>query len=514
MERREFLLSASMGLTASLSRATLGAALGLTASGSNSVPVSIDLGKKTGALPHFWENCAGSDRTVVGLREQWRSDLVRAHRSTGIKSVRCHGLFDDEMGIAARGAGKYNFMYLDQVYDFMLDNGVRPFVELSFMPEALASSNNTIFSYRGNASPPVRWQDWFDLVNAFTTHCVRRYGIAEVSRWQFEVWNEPNIAFWAGTQEQYFELYRQSVLAVKAVDKRLRVGGPSTAQLDWVPDLINFCATHSVPIDFITSHVYPGDPQQRIFGRDNAYRFEEVIPRGIDVVNQQIQSSAMPDLPLLITEWSSQNPAFIAQTIKECIGKVDTLSYWTFSNVFEEGGVPSGPFNEGFGMLGPWSIARPSLHAFTFLHKLGDTRLDAGDGPVLATGRADGSVAILAWNLIPAAARADVANGNPVGANTGALGGSGSARRLQLELKGLRGRKRVLVSQITEELGSAVPAWKAMGSPEYPSREQISQLRVAAELGEPTLHVLSSGDSASVTVDLPGNGLALIELES
>ncbi len=475
--------------------------------------VSIDLSKSTGTLPHYWENCAGSDRTVVGLRQQWREDLVRAHRDMGMKSVRCHGLFDDEMGIAAAGAGAFNFLYVDQIYDYMIDHGVRPFVELSFMPEAFASSNNRIFAYKGNTSPPRRWQDWYDMIHAFTEHCVRRYGIGEVSGWKFEVWNEPNISFWAGTQEQYFELYRQSALAIKAVDKRLQVGGPSTAQLAWIPDLIRFCAAQSIPLDFVSTHVYPNDPQKYIFGRDNAYVFEQVIPRGVEQVKHQVESSAMPHLPLLITEWSSQNPAFIADTIKNCVGLAETMSYWTFSNVFEEGGVPSGIFNETFGMLDQWGIARPSLHAFVFLHRLGEKQLQSGDGPVLATERADGSSAILAWNLIPAAEAAAVANGNPMAAGGGTNRALGASRVLQLKLNGLRGRKQILVSQVNSEAGSALPAWKAMGSPKYPSQDQIKQLQAAAELAKPAAHALAPGEPTDFTIELPPNGIALLELE-
>ena len=161
-------------------------------------------------------------------------------------------------------------------------------------------------------------------------------------------------------------------------------------------------------------HVYPNDPQKYIFGRNNAFPFEQVIPRGIEQVKHQVESSAVKHLPLLITEWSSQNPAFIADTIKSCIGLAEMMSYWTFSNVFEEGGVPSGIFNETFGMVDQYGIARPSLHALAFLHKLGEKRLQSSDGPVLATERADGSSAVLAWNLIPAAEAAAVANGNPM----------------------------------------------------------------------------------------------------
>jgi xylan 1,4-beta-xylosidase len=513
MDRRDFLFAAGAAMAGSISPRVFAEPFGQTKSDSDTIAVSVDLGKSAGALPHFWENCTGSDRTIVGLRQQWREDLVRAHRDMGMKSVRCHGLFDDEMGIAADGAGTFNFLYVDQIYDYMLDHGVRPFVELSFMPEAFASSNNRIFAYKGNTSPPRNWQDWYDMIYAFTKHCVDRYGIGEVSGWKFEVWNEPNIDFWAGTQEQYFELYRQSALAIKSVDKRLPVGGPSTAQLAWIPDLIRFCAAKNVPIDFVSTHVYPSDPQKYIFGRDNAYTFEQVIPRGVEQVKHQVESSAMPHLPLLVTEWSSQNPAFIADTIKNCVGLADTMSYWTFSNVFEEGGVPSGIFNETFGMLDQWGIARPSLHALAFLHRLGEKQLQSSNGAVLATERADGSSAILAWNLIPAAEAAAVANGNPMAAGAGTNRAAGASRVLRVKLNGLQGRKQILVSQVNTESGSALPAWKAMGSPRYPSQDQIKQLQAAAELAKPSAHALSPGEPAVFTLELPPNGIALLELE-
>ncbi|HEV2175483.1 MAG TPA: hypothetical protein VGR71_18040, partial [Nitrospira sp.] len=286
MNRREFVTGASVvagGLAANPAA--------LFAASSGAPPINIDLGAKTTSLPHFWEKAAGSDRTVVGLREQWRQDLVRCQRETGIESVRCHGLFDDEMGIAAQGAGKFNFLYVDQIYDFMLDHGVRPFVELSFMPEAFASSGNRIFAYKGNVSPPKDWKNWYQMVQSFTDHCAKRYGIKEVRGWKFEVWNEPNIGFWAGTQEQYFELYKQSVQAVKDVDKDLQVGGPATAQLAWIPDLIAYCSENKVPLDFVSTHVYPKDPQQKIFGKANMYPYEQVIPRGLELIKHQVEIS-------------------------------------------------------------------------------------------------------------------------------------------------------------------------------------------------------------------------------
>ena len=507
--RREFI--AGTGLAAAGSAVNRLFAAALPPPQQDSTELTLKLDREIGALPHFWEKAMGSDRTVVGLREQWREDLVRAQRDTGMQSVRCHGLFDDEMGIAAAGTSRFNFLYVDQIYDFMLDHGVRPFVELSFMPEALASSANRIFAYKGNVSPPQNWQDWRSMVQAFTDHCVKRYGIAEVSGWKFEVWNEPNIAFWAGTQADYFELYRQSALAIKNVDKRLQVGGPSTAQLDWIPDLIQYCAGKGVPLDFVSSHVYPNDPQKHVFGRDNLYTFEQVIPRGVEQVKHQVESSVMPKLPLWITEWSSQDPAFIADTVKNCIGLAEAMSYWTFSNDFEEGGVPSGIFNNTFGLIDQWGIARPSLHTFSFLHKLGETRLETSDGPILATKRADGSLALLVWNLIPAKEANAVANGNPIGASGGAGGKEGQDRTMRLRLDGLNGRKAVNISRVSLDVGSAIPTWKKMGSPQYPTKEQIAQLRSAAELPPPQRHELSPEELSTFSIALPPNGVALLE---
>ena len=507
------MVSAGIGFAGVIANGFAPKTLGQPVATPGAGAIEIDLGKSVGRLPHVWEACAGSDRTAVGLRDQWRQDLIRASQEVGIRSVRSHGLFDDEMGIAEDGASFFNFLYVDQIYDYMLDHGVRPFVELSFMPEAFASSRNRIFSYKGNTSPPQRWQDWYDMIYAFTDHCVKRYGTAEVLGWKFEVWNEPNLIFWAGTQEDYFELYRQSALAIKAVDKKLQVGGPSTARLDWIPEFIRYCSSKSLPVNFISTHVYPGDPQKRLFGRDNAYAFEDVIPRGLEMVKNQIESSAMPHLPLYITEWSSQNPAFIAHTLRNTAGLTGMMSYWTFSNVFERLGIPKSPFNNSYGMLDQFGIARPSFHTFSLIHKLGEERLRTGDGSVLATRRSDGSLAILLWNLVPTTSSRAVANGNPLASSSGDTNAGGEPKTVVLKLTGLRGRKQIHVSQVNEKVGSAIPAWKGMGSPKSPTQDQIKELRMAAELPPPRVQNLGGMDPIEFAIELPPNGVALLEFE-
>jgi xylan 1,4-beta-xylosidase len=460
-------------------------------------------------FPHVWEECAGSDRAVVGLREQWLTDLVLVQKAAGIKSVRFHGLFNDEMGVWPSGAKHPNFLYVDMVFDAMLDRGLRPFVELSFMPAALASGTSTIFWYRGNTTPPKDMAQWGELVSALAKHCVTRYGIAEVSQWNFEVWNEPNIVFWAGTKDEYFELYRQSALALKSVDQRLRVGGPSTARAGWVGDLLEYCAARQAPIDFASTHIYPDDPQKMVFGKDAHYPVEEVIPKALTMLRDQVKASKYPDTPLYITEWSSQNPAFIAHTIHGCAGLADMMSYWTFDNVFEELGVPQGFMNRAFGLIGMRGVPRPSFYTFSLLHQLGDVRLDADDGPVLATRRKDGSLAILVWNLIPQPPGVRSSMGDPLTQSAAQYENSGAKVRLTLKLLGAHKHGRARVTRVDETSGNFRPAYEKLGSPPYPTEEQIKQFKHASELAAP--ENVAINQQGEISVEIPPNGVALVE---
>ena len=366
-----------------------------------------------------------------------------------------------------------------------------------------------MFWYKGNTTPPKELKGWGELVGALAKHCVDRYGLEEVRQWKFEVWNEPNIAFWAGTKAQYFDLYRESAEALKRVDKELKVGGPATASAAWVPDLLEFCATQNVPIDFVSSHIYPDDPQKYVFGEDRHYPMEEVIPRALSMMKQQIKSSKYPDLPLYISEWSSQNPAFIAHTIKSCIGLAEILSYWTFDNVFEELGTPKTFLNKTFGMIGMRGVPRLSFHTFALLHKLGDVQLASSDGPVLATRRSDGSLAILLWNLI-LDPKQHSSMGDPLVQNEVQFVTRGESREFTLKLEGERKHGLFKISRVDGEHGSFMHAYQEMGSPEYPTEKQIEQLKRASQLPEPEVRHLSAG--GEITVSIPANGVTLLEL--
>ena len=527
MDRRQFLVGAGAGVAAAL----IGAE-GLRAAPDTAatLPVAVDTGRPNGPLPHAWEKVAGSDRGNVVLRSQYQDDLTLVRDQIGIEEIRFHGILNDENGVctSARPPGwefmhpgepgppadavRYSFQYVDRIYDTLRDHGVRPFVELSFMPKVLASGASTVFYYQGNVTPPKKMEDWAALVGAFAAHCRQRYGAREVRQWKWEVWNEPNMHpyFWAGTQQDYFELYRHAATALKAVDRELRVGGPATAMTAWVPDFLAYCTANAVPVDFVSTHIYGNDPQDVVFGPGAPrYPVTEVVSRAVAKVHDQIRASKRPDLPLHITEWSSPNPAFIAEVAKGCLGLAETMSYWTFSAEFEEMGPWQDFITRIFGLVGHGGVPTEAFNAFVLLRRLGDTRLAAGDGPVLASRRPDGTVSVLLWNLTPV----DGAP-NPRMPQFGwiATPRPGKPLTVRLALRGLGGRRTALLSRVDAQHGSPDPAYAALGKPEYPTPDQVSQLRKAATLGAPERLALRGSEPEQVEVVLPPDGIALLEI--
>jgi xylan 1,4-beta-xylosidase len=471
--------------------------------------VVVDTSAPAHRFPHFWEHMFGSGRAALTLRESYRQDLREVKQVTGMEYVRFHALFHDEMGVYDENEQAqpiYNFSYVDQVYDGLLANGVRPFVELSFMPKKLAASPILhAFWYKPTVAPPKDYGRWDDLITQLAKHLVARYGIDEVSQWYFEVWNEPNIDFWGGNPKQatYFELYDHTARALKAVNSRLRVGGPATAQAAWADVFIRHCADNNVPVDFVSTHVYGNDKAEDVFGTHETIPRDRMVCRAVHKVHQQIKASSMPDLPLIwsefnasymnepeVTDTSYMGP-WLADTVRQCDGLVNEMSYWTFSDVFEEQGVVKQPFYGGFGLMATGGIPKPAYNAFRLLHELGDERIDIASDSVLVTRRKDGTLVIAAWNMASPAAPELPKDVNFVFRQ--------------------KGPSRVEVYRVDSQHGDIHDTYQAMGSPRYPTRAQIQRLRVAAQLPPPEVYDLKNG---SVTIQIPAHGLLLLELKN
>jgi xylan 1,4-beta-xylosidase len=470
--------------------------------------IVVDASAPAHLFPHFWEQMFGSGRAVLSLRDSYRQDLREVKRITDFHYVRFHAIFHDEMGVYdedAKGTPVYNFSYVDQSYDGLLANGVRPFVEISFMPNKLAAKEMLHpFWYKPDISPPKDYGKWDALITGFAKHLIARYGIDEVSQWYFEVWNEPNLDFWGGDPRQatYWELYDHTARALKAANPRLRVGGPATAQAAWADAFIQHCSENHIPVDFVSSHVYANDKSEDVFGTHDVIPRDQMVCRAVKKVHDQIASSAMSKLPLI---WSEFNASYkneplvtdtaymgpwLADTIRQCDGLVDMMSYWTFSDVFEEQGVVKTPFYGGFGLIAAGGIPKPAFNAFKVLHELGEKRIELNSDHALATRKSDGSIVAAVWNYAPPETEA-------------------GPKTLKLQFKGIRG-KQALVSVVDPTHGDVLPVYKEMGAPIYPTQKQIHELRKAAELHAPESRPLTNGE---LTLTLPSYGLALITVK-
>ncbi len=253
--------------------------------------VTIDVHAPAHPFPHFWDPMFGSGRAVLALRENYLDDLKEVHDRIGMRYVRFHAIFHDDVGVYNEdkdGKPVFNWTYVDQIYDGLLARGVRPFVEISFMPYKLAAKPAIHpFWYKQNVAPPKDYAKWDELVRAFAQHLVDRYGIEEVAQWYFEVWNEPNIDFWAGEPKQatYFELYDHTARDIKAVSPKLRVGGPATAAAHWIPEFLAHVHDDNVPVDFVSTHGYADDTVKDLFGTNEDIPMRDRVCRAVKKVH-------------------------------------------------------------------------------------------------------------------------------------------------------------------------------------------------------------------------------------
>ena len=480
---------------------------------------SIDLSAATTYFHHAWEECVGSGHASLTLRSDWRAQLTRCRKDLGFKRTRFHGLLDDDMSISLK-EGVNSYVNLDSIIDFHASIGMVPLFELSFMPEWLSSKPTTTCHYKGITSPPKNYTKWGNMIQEMATHLLARYGRETCETFIFEVWNEPNggnnpdAGFWTGwpKQETYFRLYKETADAFSRVSDAFKVGGPATAGCGgWIGDLQHFVANQTPPtkLDFISCHSYGGGNNNSDVG-------------DIGFIDSFIASKKQAKgLPLIVTEWSSSwsynvdfhdepgSAAFLIAAIKKADGATDMMSYWTFSDVFEEGGILPSAFHGGFGLLTVYGTPKPAFRAFQLLHEAGEERLAVNAAAITSSGGetcTDGGVL------------ATVANGtlNLFLYNHLVSGLTGSTCTLTVTLKGPHAQvPSSFVTRIDQRNANPKAAFLAMGSPDSPSKEQIQQLESASELvwkPLPESEGVSIHGTSEISVEVPPHGLCVLRV--
>ena len=475
----------------------------------SSISFFCNLAEVTTPLPHFWEHTVGSDHAPMGLRADWQQQLQQCHNELGFKHVRFHGLLSDDMGTLVLAHNKllYSFINIDQVFDFLLAIDVKPFVELSFMPKAIASGKRTVFSYEANVTPPRDYRQWATLINRLVSHWVERYGLPEVRKWLFEVWNEPNLkTFWTGTQRDYFKLYRYTAEAIKQVDSSLQVGGPATAKSEWIADFVDYCERKKVPADFVSTHHYPTDG----FESDSETEIQlHKSQRGIMREVAQDTRSQARGRPVYYTEWNSSSndrdplhdeayaAAFAVSTIMEAKGLVEGYSFWTFSDIFEESYFPSRPFHGGFGLLTLHGIPKPTYRAFELLRQLGheqylvDGLHETVDCSVI---RDDSTVTVLLTNY--------TTPGHAI-----------ETEQVEIRLDNAPQPVSANIQRIDAEHVNPKRLWCEMGQPEYLSHKDVERLQDATLLVSEKQSFEYNEGSVVLKTSLPPQAVAALTIE-
>jgi xylan 1,4-beta-xylosidase len=485
---------------------------------------TIDLDGPTSALPHFWEECIGGDHAKQALRRDYQDQLVQAHHDLGVKRIRMHGIFDPQMSLyvpvlhfgsyeyprpASFTQGPYSMFNINQIYDFFVSNGIKPYIEIGFMPPELSRDPNAnyVFYYGANGLPPADWNAWADLVTAFTQHVVDRYGIEEVRTWPFEVWNEPNLGFLGGTADDYNTLYKTTANAVKGVDASLQVGGPATDGdgLAYLQNWLNYVESNKLPLDFVSSHGYENNQLSKVNGVADIFApTKAVLPEGMKYYISETGCNYGNVSDELDTSYAA---AFLVKTIDRCDQITDVLSLWCFSDIFEEGSQASNIFYGGFGANTIYGVPKPMYRVFELLHRTGTRRLvvkgtnSAATTGALAVTSDHGQTDLFIYN--------HAYPGGPTPAS----------ETLTFTVRSVHANASATITRIDHDNANPRQAWIDQGSPAYPTHHQLDAMMSASQVHATRFTPIHSERSRkhgaydlTYKVTVPAEGVAMIHI--
>jgi xylan 1,4-beta-xylosidase len=474
--------------------------------GNGDVQLAVDAGQKGQAWNRFYEKGVALDHANTLLTTAYGRNasaaLKKGHDQAGFQYIRFHGILNDDIGVYSESGGTaaYDWTRLDQVYDAIAAAGMKPIVEISFTPSALASTSKvqTALWYNNkspNISKPKDWTKWESFMAAIVQHLETRYGAAEVrSNWFFEVWNEPSWMY-EGGDSGYNELYAHTSKGLAAGDSQIRIGGPAGSAGEspsLISGLVSYAKSNSLKLDFITFHSYANDSNNKVADANAMLSFYDSISNTISssaftgtVINDEFGSS----YDTVVTRDNEVAASFIAKTVHligtaSKAGPPSMYAWWALSDLYEEFDTGTATaFREGnYGLLlkgepavpVSFDVAKPAFNAFRLLHMMGDTRVSSSGGTTsdgvnaVATVSGDGSATqILVYNHV-----------------AGGTADSSKASQVKLTVNNIPGTGALKIRQylLDRTHANAYQTWVGLGKPAKPSEAQWTQISDAAEL--------------------------------
>ncbi len=489
--------------------------------------INADLKQTEGKTIDAFNFCIGAGRANEGLRADWQQQLAIVQKEIGFKYIRFHGLLHDDMRVYTedkQGNPQYNWQYIDRLFDFLLSVNIKPFVEFGFMPPDLASGTKTIFWWKANVSKPKSYEKWDALISKLVMHWQERYGKEEVSTWYFEVWNEPDLrGFFDGTQADYFELYKHTANAVKSISSDYRVGGPATSATKWIDQFLFHCDSAKLPVDFVSTHDYGttsvldemGTKKQKL--KNNA----DTIAINVRKVRNIIHASAYKNAELHFTEWNTspssrdpihdtyQNATYVLNTLKKTGASANSMSYWTFTDIFEEAGPGLTPFHGGFGLLNLQDIKKPTYYAYKFMRELGSTTLRNTDASSYVTTSPNNDVQALIWNYTFTNTDKEFDQGYFIKDQPSQV-----KEEVELQIRNVKnGKYRLEVYQVGYKKSDPFTKYVEMGRPSQITRQQEAELKQESSGTPVRTDIVAITDGAYKTsMQLRDNDIVFIKL--
>lgn len=457
--------------------------------------------------------CVGTGRLGLGLTDEYIKELKLCQEEIGFSYIRGHGLFCDDIAIYHQyeedGEVKveYNYAYLDRIFDKYLELNIRPYLELGFMPYEMASGTQTVFYWKGNTTPPKDYKLWTDMVVALLKHLRARYG-EEVLTWPIEVWNEPNLpGFWEhADMQEYFKLFKETFLAIKAYDSRFKVGGPAICGVreeEWMREFLKFCRENKLAVDTITRHHYTIEFPDKA----GHYDYSKLMDDEAGFMNLKATRNLVNEFdeykecPIHITEFNTSytpkgvihdtnlNAAFLARQLSRLGDDNELYSYWTFGDVFEEQGVPFTPFHGGFGLVAAGCIPKPTFWTFAFFKQLKNKAVDCihrdADSVVVKTCN---GYAGIAWNI----------DKEPF--------------KLTFNAPANASEYTLITKTVDEECCNPLKIWHDLGEPSNPSKAETELIKSGANPLVKTEIVKADAGNADITINLNKNAVVYFEL--
>lgn len=436
-------------------------------------------------------------RAYEGLIADVQNQLIDIQKNFNYEYIRFTGIFNEDMHVYSEtenGISLYNWNYTDKLIDFLVSLNLKPFINLGYMPEKIASDSKYIFNWKGNISYPSDVKKWNNLVTNFINHLFERYGSELVESWYFEIWNNPDLeAFWGDSKERYFEFFKNTLNSIKKISKNIKVGGPSGNSIYkknyynlWIRDLYNYLSSNSYHLDFFSIHFYRYNYTKETDFLGYINKKESI--KNLENIYSEFALNFQGKMELIVTEWNpgkmygnyTQDTCYMATNIVydfiNTVNFVPKLAYWSFTDIFEEYGVSQDIFHGGFGLFTINNLKKASYNAFNLINRLGSSIIEKGEDWIITRNKNKIQVLLCNYiefdknNLSDAKQNVDFFNRYNVFDE--------KVKNIKIKIQNLeKGTYYVKRTRLNRSSGSVFDAWIQMGAPQNINNEIINILK-------------------------------------